>query len=305
MTHDEARDAMPLFVVDADDAETRTALLAHVAGCEACREALREYETTADALGQAVPQVRPRPELRARTLEAITGSPSPAQARPASDIHAVEPASREASRGRWAPWLAAAAALVAAVSVAGLVQTRQELADVRATVAIWQARVADAERNAQAAQTSLVGYQRQLRVMTADDLLLVSLSGVPPAASAQAKAFVSRSQNAILFTVRDLPPPPAARVYQLWAIAGGQPISAGTFVPDASGRTQLVAEVPALTERPAALAVTLEPEGGVPSPTGPSLLRARRPSSHCDEASVWYHREMSSTPQSSRRTARV
>ena len=65
---------------------------------------------------------------------------------------------------------------------------------------------------------------------------------------------------------------PSARVYQLWAIAGGQPISAGTFVPDAQGRYELVADVPSLLERPAALAVTVEPQGGVPSPTGPKYL---------------------------------
>ena len=124
------------------------------------------------------------------------------------------------------------------------------MSELRATLALWQARVADAERNAQASQATLVTYRRQLDVMTADDLLLVSLSGLPPANAAQAKAFVSRSQNAILFTARDLPSLPAARVYQLWAVAGGQAISAGTFVPDARGRSQLVADVPALTDAP-------------------------------------------------------
>jgi anti-sigma-K factor RskA len=139
-------------------------------------------------------------------------------------------------------------------------------------VADAEARVADAERNAQASQATLVTYRRQLDVMTADDLILVSLAGLPPANAAQAKAFVSRSQNAILFTARDLPALPAARVYQLWAVAGGQAISAGTFMPDARGRSQLVADVPALTTRPDALAVTVEPEGGVPAPTGPKYL---------------------------------
>ena len=43
MTHDEVRDALPLFVVDADDRETRRALLDHLAGCDECRRALQEY----------------------------------------------------------------------------------------------------------------------------------------------------------------------------------------------------------------------------------------------------------------------
>jgi anti-sigma-K factor RskA len=270
MTHDEARDVMPLYVIDADDKATRADLLAHLAGCDACRQVLREYQQAADALAQSVPQIRPRPELRARTLAAIVDPRSPVDL---ATVHRMPPpAAPPKSRGGWAPWLAVAAALVAAVASAGLFQTRSELAEMRTTLAGWQARVADAERNAQASQATLVTYRRQLDVMTADDLLLVALSGLPPADAAQGKAFVSRSQNAILFTARDLPALPPARVYQLWAVAGGQAISAGTFVPDARGRSQLVSDVPALTTRPDALAVTIEPEGGVPAPTGPKFL---------------------------------
>ncbi len=270
MTHDEARDVMPLHVLDADDAATRAELIEHLAGCAACREALREYQLAADALAQSVPEIRPRPELRARTLAAIVGGKT--QDAPARMQPPPGPVVKAPVRTSWAPWLAAAAAVIAAVTTFGLLQTRAELADLRVMLATWQARVAEAERSAQASQATLVTYRRQLDVMTADDLLLVSLSGLPPANAAQAKAFVSRSQNAILFTARDLPALPAARVYQLWAVAGGQAISAGTFVPDARGRSQLVADVPALTTRPDALAVTVEPEGGVPAPTGPKYL---------------------------------
>jgi len=294
MTHEEARDAMPLFVVGADDHETRNALRAHLEDCAECRDALREFQQAADALGQTVPQIRPRPELRAQTLAAIVGTPDGRLVRetdrtsgraidadtaarlpratptplpsPARDMQTVAPSST------WAPWLATAAAVLAAVSIAGLWQTRGQLAEMRTTLAVYQARVADAERSAQAAQATLVAYRRQLDVMSSDDLLFVSLAGVPPAAAAQARAFVSPSRNAIIFSARNLPALPAARVYQLWAIAGGQPISAGTFVPDAQGRYEFVADVPSLLERPAALAVTVEPEGGVPSPTGPKYL---------------------------------
>ena len=278
MTHEEARDAMPLFVVDADDRQTRDALLAHLAGCEACREEFQEFGLAADALAQAVPQVRPRPELRTRTLAAILGADHPQSAAPSTFPPPQTPARERPvaivapARAAWAPWLAAAAALLAAVAIGGLWQTRGQLEEMRTTLALWQARVTEAERNAQTAQTTLVAYRRQLDVMSADDVLFVSLAGVPPAAGAQAKAFVSASENTIIFSARDLPALPAAQVYQLWAIANGQPISAGTFVPDARGRFQLVAEVPTLTTRPAALAVTVEPQGGVPAPTGPKYL---------------------------------
>jgi hypothetical protein len=287
MTHEEARDAMPLIVVDAEDASTRSAVLAHVAECEACRQALAEYQAAADALARSLPEIRPRPELRAKTLAAILKQPQPvAPDRPApAETHAVQAPSRTAAppaahptRAAWPQWLATAAALVAALSLGGLLftrselmSTRSELSAMRDQLAEWQTRVADAERNAASTRTELVTYRRALDVITSQDLLQVSLQGVTPADRAQGKAFISRSLNAVIFSARDLPALPTGRVYQLWAIAGGQPISAGVFEPDPQGRGQIVSEL-SLAEPPAAIAVTLEPQGGVPSPTGPKIL---------------------------------
>jgi hypothetical protein len=278
MTHEEARDLMPLFAVDALDPATRAALLAFVAQSDDARRELQDILRATDALGQDVPQVRPRPELRQRILSEATGqpivrrTPRVVTTPPDSGVPRVEVPLVPPVRRGWAPWLAAAAALVAAVTSAGLFQTRAELDDVRRSLAVWQGRVEEAERNAETSRATMASYRRQLDVMTADDLLLVTMSGLPPAASAQAKAFVSRSQNAIIFTARDLPALPPAQVYQLWAVAGGQAISVGLFEPDARGRSQVVGEVPSLQSRPDALAVTVEPSGGVPAPTGPKIL---------------------------------
>jgi anti-sigma-K factor RskA len=50
------------------------------------------------------------------------------------------------------------------------------------------------------------------------------------------------------------------------------PISAGMLKPDASGRVNVMFETPIDLPDPVAMAVTLEPEGGVPSPTGDKYL---------------------------------
>ena len=70
----------------------------------------------------------------------------------------------------------------------------------------------------------------------------------------------------------DLPPAPPGQAYELWAIAGGTPRPAGVFTVDARGRGRV--EVPPLPAGVAVekFAVTLEPESGVPSPTGPMML---------------------------------
>lgn len=172
----------------------------------------------------------------------------------------------------WPQWMAVAAALIAVASLAGLIRTRGELAAMRETLAVWQSRVAQAEQSATLARAELVTHRQALDVMTSDDLIQVALNGVAPAGRAEGKAFLSRSHGTLIFSARNLPSLPSHQTYQLWAIADGKPISAGLFTPDAQGRSQLVANLPTLSAPPAALAVTVEPQGGVPSPTGPKYL---------------------------------
>jgi anti-sigma-K factor RskA len=62
-------------------------------------------------------------------------------------------------------------------------------------------------------------------------------------------------------------------VYQLWVLtAAPAPISAGLLRPDARGSVTATFETPPTLPNPVAMAVTLEPEGGVPSPTGDKYL---------------------------------
>ena len=68
-----------------------------------------------------------------------------------------------------------------------------------------------------------------------------------------------------------LPPLPKGKVYQLWVVTRSAPLSAGLLTPDGSGHVMAVADMPPGVE-PVAVAVTIEPEGGVPSPTGAKYL---------------------------------
>ena len=93
-----------------------------------------------------------------------------------------------------------------------------------------------------------------------------------PRRSASARAFWSRSRG-LVFTASNLPAPPPGRAYQLWVLtAQPAPISAGMLKLDASGRATEMIDTPQDLPRPVAMAVTLEPEAGVPAPTGDKYL---------------------------------
>ena len=183
-------------------------------------------------LGQAVPQVDPPAELRARVLSTV---PVRAQA-----------ASVAASRS-YMPWLAAAASLALA---AGL--------------AIYAAQL-------RTRITMLEKAQMSVAVLTAPDVARVDLAGQTIAPQASARAFWSRSRG-MVFTASNLPPLPAGRTYQLWVVTAQAPISAGLLVPDRAGNVSETFSTPQDLPQPVAMAVTIEPAGGVAAPTGDRYL---------------------------------
>ena len=76
-----------------------------------------------------------------------------------------------------------------------------------------------------------------------------------------------------MFTASNLPAAPAGKTYQLWVLSKQPaPISAGLFKPDPRGRVDALFETPLDLPQPIGMAVTIEPDGGVPSPTGEKYL---------------------------------
>ena len=93
----------------------------------------------------------------------------------------------------------------------------------------------------------------------------------------QANAKVVWDTNAQKWAIYifDLPAPPSDKDYQLWYVTKNAKISAAVFRTDEQGRTVLKLTPPpdALADL-AATAVTLEPRGGSPQPTGKFHLKA-------------------------------
>ena len=85
------------------------------------------------------------------------------------------------------------------------------------------------------------------------------------------RLFVS-GRNGVVFIASSLPRIEANKTFQLWVIpAKGNPVPAGTFRGDADSTAVYVRPGPVQTDA-AALAVTVEPEGGSPQPTTTPFL---------------------------------
>jgi len=103
----------------------------------------------------------------------------------------------------------------------------------------------------------------------------VTLAGLEPAPGSRAR-MIWNERGGGLLVAAGLPPAPAGKTYQLWAIVGKQaPVSAGVFSVDAKGSGSLRVPTLAGVGKVDVFAVTLEPAGGLPAPSGPMYLAGK------------------------------
>jgi hypothetical protein len=121
-------------------------------------------------------------------------------------------------------------------------------------------------------QQQVDAFTKVSGVLSASDVVFYALAGSGDAAKAHARAYVTR-RNGMIFTTEGLPQLPSGKVYQLWIIVAAKPVSMGTFAPDANGRVNAVMSPPDLAALPEAVAVTVEPTGGLPQPSTAPVLR--------------------------------
>lgn len=260
--HDTLRDLAGPYALDILDAGERRAFERHLPLCAECQRAVADARAVAEGLAHTIEPVDPPAALRARVLEAATAAaPAPSSVGP-----------HRAGVFPW--WLAAAASIAAIVSGLGwwnaadrLARTESELQAARQTLTAAQSRMADAQSVADR-------LTRELSVLAAADVVRVDLKGQPAAPAANGRVYWSRSRGAT-FTAANLPPLDAGRVYQLWFVTAGPPVSAALVSPDPAGRVDTVMPSPAGVE-PTAFALTVEPAGGSPGPTGAMLLVGAR-----------------------------
>ena len=307
--HEEARNALEALALDAMDASERAAVMTHVDGCAVCRYELTALEIAAAQLAFAVRPVpmadEQRDRVRGRLMSRVSGgrreTPSAVEAvtgriqhhRPTSELEAElethgekpfhilmphgagEPAHREilhftAARA-W--WLAAAATIVAAVSLTSLHQVTKQRDAVTAAFQVAASERSTSRQQLDSLRTSVVSRDRVIANLTGREVAVMTLASAGPNAPS-GRMFWNQSVDAWTFVAHNLPKPAAGRTYQLWLVTAKQKISAGTFVPGENGDAMMQATYALPKNALAAVAVTDEPEAGSAQPTTTPVLLA-------------------------------
>jgi anti-sigma-K factor RskA len=262
--HDEMVVLAPAYVLGALEPDERRSFESHLAQCDLCASEVRSLGRATAGLAQTVPLVTPRAALRDRVLLAV-GAP---------DVRASAPTIVQ-PRWRVGDWLAYAACVaVATAAVLYAMNLRSRVENLEARLEVAQLRLAAADRAMVDARRVAFETQSAMAVLAAADLVRVDLQGAPAAPQAAGRALWSR-QSGMVFAATNLPPLQAGKIYQVWLVAGGPPVSAGLVAPDETGRGVGIFRTPVEVTGPVTVAVTIEPEGGVPAPTGAFYLTGK------------------------------
>lgn len=265
MNHDALRELTGAYALGALSDEEKRALEAHLASCAECAAEVRAFGDVARGLNHAVPQLDLPPSLRGRVVAHVESMAAKSAVPPAV---VSRPPSTERFSG--AVWLALAASLVAGVLGFYALTLRNRVQVLQGELADARQRAAAAEQIVETIQQRAENLQRTSDIIGASDVTTVTLKGQGAGSAASGLALVSRSRG-VVFVGQNLPPLDPGRIYQLWVVSTtGPPLNAGIFAPDAAGAASLTTVLNVSSFK--AVAVTLEPAGGVPAPTGAFYL---------------------------------
>lgn len=264
------------YVLNALDEDERVEFEEMLA--EASDEQLRLYRallTTANQLAFTVEENEPSDTVKARILTQIqSDSESSSDSAPVTSITDQQDTGEEEEEDRSFNWPAFAAAasfalLIVSLSLLFYSFNLSSVIDEKETV------IANQETKITELTDELQRKEEMLSILESRDVDMVLMSGLEVNPDGYGKVIWDSEKQQALLQVANLPPVPTGKDYQLWLIRDNKPVSAGVFaVNDSTGDNFFKIEkmVQASEQSTNAFAITMEPKGGVPQPTGDMYL---------------------------------
>jgi anti-sigma-K factor RskA len=225
------------YLLGALPEEEHAAFVTHLPACVDCSRDVAELQVVVDTLPLAAPQVAPPPELRDRIMTVVR---SEAELLAAAGPEADRSRERPARRGRWRRQVLALRPLPAAL-VAGVLVA--------------------------------VGVAGGVALSSGDGGRTVpGQVHIASAPTARASLFISDGSTRL--HVRNMPPPPPGKVYEIWLKRGSAAPAPTTalFMVDRAGRADV--NVPGAGKDVDQVLVTAEPDGGSQVPTSAPVIVA-------------------------------
>lgn len=266
--HPQFAEDIDLLALDLLGDEDCAGLRAHLDECGNCRARFDEARSLAALLAFSAPPAAPPGRVRRKLLAELRSRNAAEPAGKEAGVSSRGSGAVEEIRARTSSWnwsnLGWAVAVLVILAVTAMLseqyrRAENELSSLRAELLTKQ--------------TELDRARGVLDLLHSTDTVRVKLmSGTAPWPWPEGKVYY-HPKKGLLFVASNLPPVESGKVYQLWYVpAEGAPLSAGVFAPDVHGNATLMTPPSAKAMAPKAFAVTVEPAGGMPAPTGPEVL---------------------------------
>jgi anti-sigma-K factor RskA len=259
---------LPAHALGALDGDDLRELEEHLAGgCEECARQLALWEGDLEELAATIEPVEPSEVTKARVLRLAGGEsiPRPVTSPPRVSVH-VTPS-----------WLAIAAAVLllglAVWGLAGQARMARDLRELAEERDRLSRQVETLTQEVSRIRTESQRAELALQVLAAPGVQSVALAGLGPTPQAAGRTYVNPRSGDALFYAFGLPSLPRDKTYELWFFADGKPVAAGTFGVDPRGTGSVRVEQVRDPRRIQAWAVTIEPAGGLPQPSGAVVLK--------------------------------
>lgn len=249
-----------LYALGVLEGEEKAAFEAHVPACAACAEKLAEARGRIALLAFAAPRVEPSASVKERLMRQIHAAPAGAGAQ--RQRAPRQPERAEGFFGRW--WPAAVLVPVSALLILISIRLWQENAHLVDELGVERVEL-------QKQQAQLDEARHVVALMEAKDTMTVALASKPGMAKGDVRVMYNAKMGMAMCDGW-VDPAPANKSYQLWLVPmEGKPISAGLVEYSNGPMKPWMVKLPPGVEAKA-FAITLEPEGGMPQPTGPMVL---------------------------------
>ena len=235
-------------------------------GCKDCNAELAEIYEAMSLLPLSLPPKEAPSRLRSKVMNAVhTGrSQSLGDTRTAPHVGPRTLATTQPSASR--PWFGYAVAFASLVIVVALGLYTNSLIN----------RLDSQEQRIIALTNEVQAKEELLKVLQAPRLDMVMMNGLEPSPAGYGKIIWDPAKKVAIFQVANLPLAPTDKDYQLWIIKNKIPIPAGVFSVTDEKEKENFFKVLSLdvTDKSEidAFAVTLEPKGGLPQPSGAMYL---------------------------------
>jgi anti-sigma-K factor RskA len=263
MSHERLSELCPIYALGSLDGEEVREFEAHLkSGCPECELQVKEFAELTASIPQALPDVLPSHDLKDRLLMRLDQELPKRTGVELKPEAGLAPKMKPPKRSGWLPWACAAAAGIAlAVSLLNVSRLNRDRS-------VQDARTQQLLRDLQTLQAELQKEKSVTDFLRQPGVRVTPLAGTDKSPQAAGKILWSARERKAMFYASRLPPAPQGKTYQLWIIAGDKPFDAGIFSVDPQGNGFLKVDSLAEADKAQKFAVTLEPAGGVPQPTG-------------------------------------